>query len=163
MPKIKKDRMENQTARRKKMAQDKTVLKYKMYRSSVLTYLLAVVFLAISFLFNGKLLTAWVSKVDGTATIDSSPTFVILDVAIRSISVILFFWYTLVSVGNWQELRGYILTWKEMTVILILSLFQTTINGTVFIISLIGISLILYFSKRKDFLLMYGKIKLKNF
>jgi hypothetical protein len=145
MPKIKKDKMGEQVARRKKMELDKTFLKYKMYRSSVLTYLLAVVFLAISFVFNGKLLTAWVSKVDGTATIDSSPTFVILDVAIRSISVILFFWYTLVSVGNWQELRGYILTWKEMTVILILSLFQTTINGTVFAISLIGISLILMY------------------
>ena len=146
MPKIQKE-----AKKRKKKVRDlesqKIQLKQKMFSSSVKTYLFAAVFLIISFIFNGQLIPKWVDIVSIALGADSgaiSP-IVLLDLLIKSFSIILFFFFSFVSIGNWRELSGYILTWKEMTILLVFSLIQATTDGSVFIVSSIGIVIILFY------------------
>ena len=136
MPKIAKS--SNKSSKKRDIESQKAKLKLKMFKSSRTTYFITISCLIISFIFNGNILaneTGWGSS--------SSTAISVLDIIIRSLSVILFFFFGMISVANWQELRGYVMTWKEMAVLLILSLIQTTIKGNVFLISLIGISLVL--------------------
>jgi len=146
MPKIQKE-----AKKRKEKVRDlesqKIQLKQKMFSSSVKTYLFAAIFLIISFIFNGQLIPKWVDTVSIALGADSgaiSP-IVLLDLLIKSFSIILFFFFSFVSIGNWRELSGYILTWKEMTILLVFSLIQATTDGSVFIISSIGIVIILFY------------------
>jgi len=146
MPKIQKE-----AKKRKEKVRDlesqKIQLKQKMFSSSVKTYLFAAIFLIISFIFNGQLIPKWVDIVSIALGADSgaiSP-IVLLDLLIKSFSIILFFFFSFVSIGNWRELSGYILTWKEMTILLVFSLIQATTDGSVFIISSIGIVIILFY------------------
>ncbi len=120
-------------------------LKKSMFDSAMLTFLIAALMLIISFLFNGKVLGFWVEKVDTAIEADSNTVFSILDIVLRTLSVILFFFFSLLSIGNLQELRGYVVTWKEMVMLLVLSLIQTTISGAVFALSFLGISLLLIY------------------
>ncbi|MHA1745473.1 MAG: hypothetical protein ACTSWW_05710, partial [Promethearchaeota archaeon] len=122
MPKIQKE-----AKKRKEKVRDlesqKIQLKQKMFSSSVKTYLFAAIFLIISFIFNGQLIPKWVDTVSIALGADSgaiSP-IVLLDLLIKSFSIILFFFFSFVSIGNWRELSGYILTWKEMTILLVFS------------------------------------------
>ena len=146
MPKIQKE-----AKKRKEKVRDlesqKIQLKQKMFSSSVKTYIFAAIFLIISFIFNGQLIPKWVDIVSIALGADSgaiSP-IVLLDLLIKSFSIILFFFFSFVSIGNWRELSGYILTWKEMTILLVFSLIQATTDGSVFIISSIGIVIILFY------------------
>ena len=146
MPKIQKE-----AKKRKEKVRDletqKIQLKQKMFSSSMKTYLFAAIFLIISFLFNGQLISQWVETVS-TALGDESGAIspiVLLDLVIKSFSIILFFFFSFVSMGNWRELSGYILTWKEMVILLVFSLVQATTDGSVFIISSIGIVIILFY------------------
>ena len=146
MPKIQKE-----AKKRKEKVRDletqKIQLKQKMFSSSMKTYLFAAIFLIISFLFNGQLISQWVETVS-TALGDESGAIspiVLLDLVIKSFSIILFFFFSFVSMGNWRELSGYILTWKEMAILLVFSLVQATTDGSVFIISSIGIVIILFY------------------
>ncbi|MHA1776222.1 MAG: hypothetical protein DRO88_11965 [Promethearchaeia archaeon] len=131
----------------------KTNIKLHMFNSAKISYILALVFFIISFLFNGILINPWVNLVENASSAANGPTFVgVLDILIKSLSIILFFLFGFISLGNLQELRGYIVTWKEMVVLIVLSLFQATINGTVFLISTIGVIIILvyfYFMQAK--------------
>jgi len=146
MPKIQKE-----AKKRKEKVRDlesqKIQLKQKMFSSSVKTYLFAAIFLVVSFIFNGQLISKWVETVSTALGNDSgsiSP-IVLLDLLIKSFSIILFFFFSFVSIGNWRELSGYILTWKEMTILLVFSLIQATTDGSVFIVSSIGIVIILFY------------------
>ena len=146
MPKIQKE-----AKKRKEKVRDlesqKIQLKQKMFSSSIKTYLFAAIFLIISFIFNGQLIPQWVDTVSIALGADSgaiSP-IVLLDLLIKSFSIILFFFFSFVSIGNWRELSGYILTWKDMTILLVFSLIQATTDGSVFIISSIGIVIILFY------------------
>ncbi|MCF2138954.1 MAG: hypothetical protein K9W44_02715 [Candidatus Lokiarchaeota archaeon] len=121
-------------------------LKLQMFNSAKISYILALIFFIISFLFNGLIITPWNDLVQNAASSAEGPTALgVIDIAIKSVSIILFFLFAFISWGNLQELRGYIITWKEMVVLIILTLIQATINGTVFLISTIGVIIILVY------------------
>lgn len=121
-------------------------IKVQMFKSAQLTYFLALGFFIISFLFNGLIITSWVEMVEESTSVADGPTLLsILDIVIKSASIILFFLFGFVSLANFQELRGYIVNWKLMVLLVIFSLIQATINGTVLVISAFGIVLILIY------------------
>jgi hypothetical protein len=132
---------------------EKTRIKIRMFNSAKITYLLALGFFVISFIFNGMLINGWVQLVNDAVSNSDGPTLLgIVDIIIKSLSIILFFFFGLISLGNYQELKGYVVNWKELVILLVLSLFQATTSGTVFIVSVLGISLILiyfYFMQSK--------------
>lgn len=152
MPKFISD--QNATEKAKKLGNDRVILKSSMYQSAVITYFIAVAFFVISFLFNGKLISSWVTLVDANIAADDGPNFItIIDSVIKILSVVLFFFFGLISLGNFRELKGYIVTWKEMVILLVLALLQATIDVNVFFLSIVGILLILVY-----FYFLQGKI-----
>ena len=81
------------------------------------------------------------------------PILNVLDVIIKSFSVILFFLFILISLGNYQEMRGYIVKWKQLLFIIIISILQASTEIYVFLIAAIGITLIITY-----FYFIQGKI-----
>ncbi len=118
--------------------------KQQMFQSTVITYLLALVFFILSLLFNAEYISLNFGESTGAQ---------VGEIALKSVPVILFFFFMLVAVGNYQEMRGYIVTWKELVALLVLSFLLAGSSGWVFFISFLGISLIityLYFLQGKD-------------
>ncbi len=149
MPKIKKEKKKREE-KIKNLEIRKTEVKSTMFSSTLITYVIAAIFLVISFIFNGSIISGWVQKiVEAKNVIDEggSPSFIyIIDIIIKSFSVILFFFFVFISIGNFQEYRGYIMTWKEMLSLLIISLLQVSTDFTLFFITAIGITIcIIYF------------------
>ncbi len=139
----------------------KTILKNSMYSSAKITYILAAIFLIISFLFNGRMLS-WAGKIaDEVQSMEDNATgptlLYIIDVIIKSISITLFFLFAFISIGNYKELTGDIMTSKEMMILIIISIAQATAESTIFFYTVIGISLVLTYMY-----FIQGKIK-KNY
>lgn len=157
MPKIKKEKKIREE-KLKNLEIRKVKVKSIMFSSTLITYGLAAIFLAISFIFNGSLISGWVQKiVEAKIVIDEggAPSFIyIIDIIIKSFSVILFFFFIFISMGNFQEYRGYIMTWKEMLGLLIISLLQVSTNFTIFFITIIGIIICITY-----FYFLQGKIE----
>ena len=145
MSKIPKESSESRQEFMKRLEYQKGFTKKQMINSAMITFLIAALFLVVSFLFNGLLISSWVAKVEAAVAAQGEPPkfITILDIAIKSLSVIFFFFFCFISIGNLQEARGYIMTWKEMVILGVLSLFQASINWTVFLVSFIGVALIL--------------------
>jgi len=149
LPKIKKDKKIKEE-KLKNLEIQKGKVKSTMFSSTLTTYVLAALFLIISFIFNGSIISGWVEQVvEAKSAIDDggAPSFIyIIDIIIKSFSVILFFFFLFISIGNFQEYRGYIMTWKEMIGVFVISLLQVSSNFTTFFIATIGITIcITYF------------------
>ncbi|QEE14886.1 hypothetical protein DSAG12_00707 [Promethearchaeum syntrophicum] len=161
MPKIKKAKKIKEE-KLKNLEIQKGKVKNAMFSSTLITYLLAALFLLISFIFNGNIITGWVENVvEAKIVIDDggAPSFLyIMDIIIKSFSVILFFFFLFISIGNFQEYRGYIMTWKEMIVIFVISLLQVSSNFTTFFITTIGITICITY-----FYFLQGKIEKRDF
>jgi len=139
----------------KQAENNRILLKSSMFQSALITYFLALTFFVVSFLFNGKLISGWVDLVDENIAAENAPNFItVVDSVIKILSIILFFFFGLISLGNFRELKGYITTWKEMVILLILTLLQGTTDANVFFISIIGILIVLVY-----FYFIQGKIK----
>ncbi|MHA1856574.1 MAG: hypothetical protein ACTSYY_11055 [Promethearchaeota archaeon] len=157
MPKIKKDK-KSKEEKLKNLEISKAEAKRSMFSSSIITYLIAAIFLVISFIFNGNLINVWVEKITNAQSVideGGAPSFIyVMDIIIKSFSVILFFFFTFISIGNFQEYRGYIMTWKEMLILLIITLLQVSTNFTIFLITFVGIILCITY-----FYFIQGKIE----
>jgi hypothetical protein len=134
MPKIKKRK--SRESKLKDLEVQKMIAKKFMYLSAMKTYIIAIVFFIVSLIFNGRYIVLEDKFGESTATS-------IFDVLIKSFSIILFFFFTIVALGNWMELRGYILTWKEVLIVLIISILQSSTELYVFLIVAFGVVLIL--------------------
>ncbi len=77
--------------------------------------------------------------------IDQNIYLSVLDVSIKSISLILFFFFLIIAVSNVEEINGKALSWKELTLIIIMSLVQSIRNGWVLLFSSLGIALIILY------------------
>lgn len=123
---------------------ERTLLKKQMFTSSLITYIISGVFLLFSMLFAFAVLNI--------PNPDDKTWIKVVDVALRGGIIIGFFFFMLISMGNMQELRGYIVTWKELVFLLIISLFQATTDGWVFLTASVGIIIIfiyMYFIQGK--------------
>lgn len=67
-------------------------LKLQMFNSAKISYILALIFFIISFLFNGLIITPWNDLVQNAASSAEGPTALgVIDIAIKSVSIILSF------------------------------------------------------------------------
>ncbi len=131
----------------KKIPEKETVEKQKpkkilstdelIIKSGIISFYLAGIFFVISILFNSGIVTIFMNQ---NLYLD------IVDILIKTISIILFFLFLSVAVGNVEEINGKIFGWKKLTILIIISLIQSIRNGWVFLFSSLGIIiLILYF------------------
>jgi uncharacterized membrane protein len=137
MPKIKKEESMQKQKESIEQKLDRTQLKQNMFISAIITFLISGIFLLFTMLFAFEVL-----EIENP---DDSTGLKVLDVLLKGGLVILFFFFMFVSVGNMQELRGYIMTWKEMVIIIALALFPATTDGWVFLTSAIGVILIIIY------------------
>ena len=106
------------------------------YKSVIRSAILTGVFFIFSILFNLRIITFFMNR---------NLLWDILDVMIKTILILLFFFFMMVSLGNYKELVGNPLNWKEILLIIILSLGQSILNPWVFTLTLIGIILVLIY------------------
>jgi hypothetical protein len=106
------------------------------FRSVIISAILGSIFLIISFLFNAKILIFFMNK---------SIIFTIIDISIKVVAILLFFLFIITSYGNYKELIGKPLNWKDLLIIFLLSLGQTILNLWVFALTLFGLTVILIY------------------
>ncbi len=106
------------------------------YRSITISTILGCIFFIVSILFNLEIITI-LMNIDLLWTI--------IDVSIKVIAVLIFFLFIITGYANYKELIGKRLNWKELLLLIFLSIGQTLLNPSVFILTLIGIFIILIY------------------
>jgi hypothetical protein len=106
------------------------------YRSVIISVIFGGIFLLISIFFNIEIITVFMDK---------NVFFDILDVLIKTSVILLFFFFMMISIGNYKELVGKPISWKEFLFLIVLSLGQSILNLWVFVFSVIGIIIILVY------------------
>ncbi len=130
----------------KKIPEKETVEKQKpkkilstdelIIKSGITSFYLASIFFVISILFNSGIVTIFMNQ---NLYLD------IVDISIKTISIILFFLFLSVAVGNVEEINGKIFGWKKLTILIIISLIQSIRNGWVFLFSSLGIIILILY------------------
>ena len=131
MSKVPKDQIKEQKLKIKRRSDDKFA-----YRTVIISCILGIIFYIISFLFNVGIISIFVN---------GNFLFSILEILIKIITILLFFLFMMVSLGNFKELTGNPLSWKELILLFILSLGQTLLNLLVFTLTFIGLLVIIIY------------------
>jgi hypothetical protein len=106
------------------------------FRSVLISAIFGGILFIISFLFNVEIVTIFMS---------GEILFTIIDVILKTFLVLLFFIFIITSYGNYKELVGKPLNWKDLLVIIVISIGQTILNLWVFILTLFGLIIILIY------------------
>ncbi|MFX1390409.1 MAG: hypothetical protein ACFE9Z_10130 [Promethearchaeota archaeon] len=106
------------------------------FRSVLISAIFGCILFIISFLFNVEIITIFIS---------GEILFTIIDVILKTFLVLLFFIFITTSYGNYKELVGKPLNWKDLLVIIVLSIGQTIMNLWVFALTLFGVFIILIY------------------
>lgn len=106
------------------------------YKTVILTGILTGVLFFASLLFNGQIVTL---------SIFDNIFLNIAEIFIRTIVISLFFLSITISFANYRDLVGKPISWKELTLLFLLSIIQSILNIYVFLLSLIGLILILVY------------------
>ena len=131
MPKYKK--VKKKSAELKKIQRELTDLKQNVFSSAIKSLIIGGVFLILSILFNGNVISTEFEQ--GTA-LD------ILMILVKSLIIVLFYTFILLSVANSMELKGNPASFREIIIIGVLSLIQSVLSSAVFWLSLFGIIII---------------------
>ena len=106
------------------------------YRSVILSAIIGGIFYLISLLFNLEIITIFMYQ---------GILLNIIDISIKVLVIMLFFLFMIISIGNYKELIGKPLDWKELVLLILLSIGQTILNPWVFIFTLFGLIVILIY------------------
>ncbi|NVM34205.1 MAG: hypothetical protein HWN81_01335 [Candidatus Lokiarchaeota archaeon] len=106
------------------------------YRSILISAILGGIFYIISIFFNIEIISMFMN-------INIFWTFI--DISLKVIIILLFFLFITTSIGNYKELIGKPLSWKELLLLIILSIGQTILNPVVFVFTLFGLIIILIY------------------
>ncbi|MHA1291156.1 MAG: hypothetical protein ACTSQJ_00640 [Promethearchaeota archaeon] len=132
MPKFRKESEKIAKIKQKKISDEEFA-----FKSVIISAIIGGIFIFISLLFNCIDILNLVMK--------KSLILTIINVSIK-VAVILFaFFFIMVSLGNYKELTGKPVNWREMALLITLSLIQTFRNPLVLIISAIGLSILLIY------------------
>ncbi|TFG17244.1 MAG: hypothetical protein EU531_03870 [Promethearchaeota archaeon] len=117
----------------------KTIVKSKLdesfaYKTVFLTAILSGIFLIISFLFNSQLITIFMVE---------NTIWFYIDIVIKVLVILLFFLFSIISIGNYKELSGKPLDYKLVFLLFILSLIQSYRNLWVFGFTFLGLLVII--------------------
>jgi hypothetical protein len=121
--------------------EQKEIKKYRSddryaYRSVIISASLGGICYIISLLFNLELITIFMNQ---------GIFWNIIDVSIKVVIILLFFLFMIISIGNYKELVGKPLDWKELLLLLVFSIGQTILNSWVFIFTSFGLVIILIY------------------
>ncbi len=131
MSKVPKDQIKEQKLKIRRRSDDKFA-----YRTVIISCILGIIFYVISFIFNIGLIPFFT---------ESNILFTLLDILIKVIAILLFFLSMMISIGNYKELTGNPLGWKELLLLFVLSLGQTLLNLLVFSLTFIGLLIIVIY------------------
>lgn len=117
----------------------KSIVKSKLdeefaYKSVLLTAIISGILLVISLLFNTQIITIFM--------IENTIWFYI-DIIIKTLVILLFFLFGMISIGNYKELSGKPLDFKIVLLLFILSLIQAYRNSWVFGFTFFGLIVII--------------------
>lgn len=131
MSKVPKDQIKEQKLKIRRRSDDKFA-----YRTVIISCILGIIFYVISFIFNIGLIPFFT---------ESNILFTLLDILIKVIAILLFFLSMMISIGNYKELTGNPLGWKELLLLFVLSLGQTLLNLLVFSLTFIGLLIVVIY------------------
>ena len=131
MSKVPKDQIKEQKLKIKRRSDDKFA-----YRTVIISCFLSIIFYVISLLFNIEVISIFTNN---------NILFTMLNVLIQVVTILLFFLFIMISVGNYKELTGKPLDWKELLLLIVLSLGQTLLNLWVFAFTFIGLFVIIIY------------------
>ncbi|MFW9936851.1 MAG: hypothetical protein ACFFA8_05145 [Promethearchaeota archaeon] len=106
------------------------------YRTVILSVILAGICLIVSLLFNAEIITIFM---------DQGLFMDIIDITIKVVSILLFFLFMIISLGNYKELIGEPLKLGNIIIIFIISLLQAFRNSIVFGFTLTGLLFLLIY------------------
>ncbi len=106
------------------------------YKSVIISFILGCIFFIVSLLFNIEIITIFMNR---------EILWTFIDIVIKVIVVLLFFLFIITSFANYKELIGKRLNWKELLLIILLSIGQTILNSLVFVFTLFGLVIILIY------------------
>jgi hypothetical protein len=139
MPKIKKQKKINGFS----VEQYNTIQEYIEFEkkfmlvSALKTYIVCIIFLVLSLLFNLKIIEIPVANNETAVNIISALLKIVL--------VWGFFFFSVVSTGNLRELQGEVLDWKWLALITFMSVIQTILDGWVLFGVCVGITLMIVY------------------
>ena len=131
MSKIPKQK-ENEKKLKKKLQSNENFA----FRSVIVSAIFGGIFFVISLFFNTEIITIFLNR--GTF-------WTFIDILIKVITILLFFLFMITSIGNYKELIGKPLNWKELLLVFLFSIGQTILNVWVFIFTLFGLVLLLIY------------------
>lgn len=106
------------------------------YRSVIVSAIYGGVFYIISLFFNAELITVFMNQ---------NIIWNIVDILIKVLSILMFFLFMITSIGNYKELIGKPVDWKELILLFVFSLGQSILNPWIFIFTFFGLILILIY------------------
>jgi len=106
------------------------------YRTVIISAILGGIFYIISLFVNMGILSMF---------IDKNPIINIIKIVIQVLVVLLFFLFMLISIGNYKELTGKPLDWKELLLLFGFSIGQTLLNLWTFFFTILGLIFILVY------------------
>ena len=107
------------------------------FRSLIITTVVGVACFIISILVN-------VVEIYSILNIQNS-FFDLIDLTIRISVVLLFFFFMMISLGNYKDLLGKPSNWKDLIFLFFLSILQTLRNTYVFGFTLLGLLILLFY------------------
>ena len=132
MPKFQKD------SRKESNSMDKQSFNEDFaFRSLLITTIIGIICFIASIFFN-------VVEIFSILIFQNN-IFNIIDLAIRVSTILFFFFFMTISLGNYKDLLGKPSDWKEITFLFCLSLLQTIRNIFVFGFTLFGLIIILLY------------------
>ncbi|MBD3193783.1 MAG: hypothetical protein GF317_01920 [Candidatus Lokiarchaeota archaeon] len=130
MAKFRKKTMKNRKTKKRRLNEEYA------YRTVISSAILGGVFFIISLFFNIGIVSI---------AFNQNTYLLIGDFFIKFLSIILFFLFMTISIGNYKELTGKPVTWKELVLLVIFSLIQAITDGLVFAFSLMGIFILVIY------------------
>jgi hypothetical protein len=131
MSKIRKDPTKSESNKRKPKFIEKAA-----YRSVIFSGILGGLFLVLSIILNGEYFIIFTSD---------DLLWVSIDVLLKVITILFFYFFMMISIGNYKELTGKPIDLKIILLIFFLSLIQSFKNSTVFSFTLIGLLVIVVY------------------
>ena len=104
------------------------------YKTVLITSVLSGIFLIISLLFNTQIITIFMVE---------NTIWFYIDILIKVLVILLFFIFSIISIGNYKELSGKPLDYKLVFLLFLLSLIQAFRNSWVFGFSFVGLLVII--------------------
>jgi len=106
------------------------------YRTVIISTVLGIIFYVVSFLFNREII---IISTNNNLLLD------LINTLIKVVTILLFFLFMMISIGNFKELSGKPLDWKELLLLFILSLGQAILDSLVFTFTLLGLIILLIY------------------